>query len=93
MTRYYKATDTMFTVFRSTTSRVYRSAWIEPGTNHVRDFGFSEATPQHARMGRKTVVPAVEISKAEYDDLKLAQSQRLGGSLSRSSTRDSWVRL
>jgi hypothetical protein len=105
MIRYYKASDGVFTVFRSTATREYRSAWIQHGraplgsglATRVANFGFSAkhaheaGAPRHATQATGQY-PAVEISKAEYDDLKLAQKQRWGGSLKHCGPRDSWVR-
>jgi hypothetical protein len=87
MTRYYKATDGTFTVFRSSKARVYASAWIQtarPNPTRPHAFGF--------RQTARAPYPVEEISKAEYDDLKLAQKQRLGGNLTYTSPRDAWVR-
>jgi hypothetical protein len=81
-TRYYKATDGTFTVFRATQSREYASAWIQVDGFKVRplDFGF--------RAKSIGPYPAIEINKADYEWLATLKNERTTDH----SPRNSWVR-
>ena len=61
-TRYFKATNGVVTVYRSTESRAYVSAWIQAYPSEKRPYamGFSAKPGQY---------PAIEISKDEYVEL------------------------
>jgi len=74
--RYFKATNGTLTVFRSTMTRPYNSAWIK-GT---RSFGFSEKAGE---------CPAIEITADEYTALVAIKARRLGGKMT--GPADSWV--
>jgi hypothetical protein len=75
MNRYFKATDGRFTVYRSSATRVYASAWFAVTDAGVRDIGFS-AKP-HCARGTEHGAPAVEISKAEYQTLVARKAERI----------------
>ena len=84
-TTYYKATDGVFTIFRATQSRVYRGAWMTVDGLKTRptNFGFSAKAG-----GASGVLPAVEITQAEYQALVTLKSQRTKDH----SPSASWVR-
>lgn len=87
-TRYFKATNGRFTVFRMSPTRVYLSAWIQSGATHITNYGFSMKRPAAGS------VPAVEITRAEYDALNKRKIERIvarGGNPKYAAPADSWV--
>jgi hypothetical protein len=96
-TRYFKATNGEFTIFRGSASRVYRSAWIMIDRIRERSEDWSwvpvgEPQPVNqgfsANIGPIGALKAVEIDKAEYDALVQAKKART----SDNAPRASWVR-
>jgi len=63
MTRYFKATDSLITVFRATKAGAYVSAGMRP-------VAFSKAM-------KPGYFPTVEITKAEYATLVSAKARRV----------------
>lgn len=85
--RYFKATNGRFTVFRSSPTRAYTAATIYCNADRVTDFVLSYT-------GRGNL-PAVEITREEYNALNDAKQRRIeaaGGRVSYAAPRDSWVR-
>jgi hypothetical protein len=71
MNRYFKATDGRFTVYRSSATRVYAAAWIRPGPERAQAFGFA------AKLAPLSPLPAIEISKPEYQALVARKAERI----------------
>jgi hypothetical protein len=106
-TRYFKATDGTFTVFRATASRVYASAWmvIDRSTERAaNDTWVPVGEPHPVNMGfsakPSAALPAVEITKAEYSALVARKVARTDAEKAANpalwrgyghSPRDSWV--
>jgi len=85
MTKFYQATDGKITVFRATASgRAYQSAL------KLRNGVSFSATPANLMEG---AMPAVEITKGEYDALVALKAERLRASGTKGYTKpsDSWV--
>jgi hypothetical protein len=85
MTKFFQATDGKITVFRATASgRAYQSAL------KLRNGISFSATPANLMEG---AMPAVEITKGEYDALVALKAERLKASGTKGYTKpsDSWV--
>ena len=68
-TRYFKATDGAITYFRASATRVYQAAY--PSQYHRQGASFSASAPDFV-----SAMPAVEITKAEYQTLLAAKAKR-----------------
>jgi predicted SprT family Zn-dependent metalloprotease len=90
--RYFKATDGQFTIFRSTTARTYQFADLTARDGLIVAMGFGNL---------KGALKAIEIDKAEYASLVAAKNKRTkalhdkraaaGLSNWRDGPSDSWV--
>jgi hypothetical protein len=93
MTRYYKATDGKFTVFRHSNTCVYSTARMRIVGDSVTEIGFYDKSHD----GEPGSYRADKIKKAEYEDLVLAKidrRRRLNDSLSvcDREASQSWLR-
>jgi len=85
MNKYFSATDGTITVFRASATRTYQSAL------KLRNGISFSATPAKLMEG---AMPAVEITKGEYDALVALKVERLKASGTKGYTKpgDSWVK-
>jgi hypothetical protein len=90
--RFYKATDGSLTVFRATDTKVYQSATITNWGSEAKPRLNISFSGKAAGVG---AMPAIEITKAEYDaltSLKLRRMRAMGEAIRYStSPSHSWV--